>query len=193
MKSSTNLPATISSENNRTWPSSETLRWLIVFSQFTFQGPPVGCIAFLAFIPIYHVLAVFTFRTFGIFVEPEFYNNYVREGFVNGIKTLPLILIVGFFASYTLGGIQAAITGVISATWNLRFKTLPLWVPLIASILPISIYLILYPQELAGSGQMGETTKIPYLLILVGFTHLSAASVCWFKARRFFYRSIKPK
>ncbi len=190
MKSATSLPPSNSGENNRTWPSSEILRWVIVFSHFVFQGPPVGCIVFLTFIPIYHVLAVFMFRTFGIYVEPEFYNNYVREGFVNGIKTLPLILIVGFFASYALGGIQAAITGVISATWNLRFKTLPLWVPLTASILPISIYLILYPQKLAGSEQMGETTKIPYLLILVGFTHLCAASVCWFRARRFFNRSI---
>ncbi|MEO9166977.1 MAG: hypothetical protein ABI230_01100 [Aestuariivirga sp.] len=175
-------------KSNASWSNSQAMRWLMVFTQFVFLGPPIGCIAFLVFWPTYHILAVFAFRTFGLVIEPEFYNNYIHDGFFQHLGTLPLILFFGFFMSYIFGGLQAVICGVVSATWNYWFKTLPLHVTLLASVLPYSVFLMLKPDRLVGKSIMADSDpkKIPYLLALIAFTHLCPAFVCWFRTRRYF-------
>jgi hypothetical protein len=178
-----------SSESKSSWFTSEAGRSFNIFVQFVYLGPPVGFVALLATFPIYHVAAVFMFRTIGIHIEPDFYNNYFSDRILDGLPTLPIVLFLGFFMSYFFGGIQAMITGMVSAFWLYRFKTLPIFVPLIASILPISIYLFLYPDRLAGSTPYGDPLKIPYLLVLTVFTHLFAGGICWIKVRRNLKRS----
>jgi len=183
--------ATAPQDNSTPWPKSESHRSLLVFSQFVGLGPPVGCIALFIFIPLYHILAVFAFRTFGIYIEPDFFNNYFHERALESLPALPIFFFVGLFTSYFLGGIQATITGLISAFWSFNFRSLPIYVPLAASILPISVYILLNPTRLATGEALEDPARIPYLLALIGFIHLSASGICWFRTRSYFKQSFQ--
>jgi hypothetical protein len=172
-------------------PRGKILRAVIVFFQFLLVGPPLGCIGLTLGLLLVYWVDVTIWPITGISLAPYGSSAYLPDQTVTVLSNIPIMLLFGVPASYLLGGIQAAITGLISSVWGLRFNQLPLIISVLAGTLPFlafSIYSILH-----SSKPFIVDSEYPWLakehmngLVALVFAHIFASCCCWFNARRNF-------
>lgn len=93
------------------------IEW-IIFRTFLLLGPPIGLLMFPLEAPVNALI--------------DLQYDQVPKAFFRTLDVYPLLLLLGlgFGPCYLLGGLQAGLTGFVSASYYKRYNKLPLIVPL---------------------------------------------------------------